>query len=60
MAADWGIDRMTCPRCGVIHDVKWYRMTVREPQMVRCNECLAVMFQGRVVQDFVSITTVSV
>lgn len=52
MAFENRVERMNCPRCGTVHDVPWDRMPVREPQMVRCNECLAVMFSGRSTKDY--------
>jgi predicted Zn finger-like uncharacterized protein len=52
MGFETKVDRLTCPRCGTVHDVPWDRLPMREPQMVRCNACLAVMFSGRSTRDY--------
>jgi len=52
MAFERKVDRLTCPRCGTLHDVPWDRLPVREPQMVQCNKCLAVMSSGKSIRDY--------
>ena len=52
MAFQEGTEEITCPHCGTVHSVSWFRMPVRERHRLTCQTCGKVMKEGKGVLEY--------
>jgi uncharacterized C2H2 Zn-finger protein len=58
MALQEGSEVLVCQRCGAHHKARWYRLPVRDEQLVRCPDCNNPLVQGKGVKEHFESTLV--
>jgi hypothetical protein len=55
MAFQEGVQTLICQHCGARHRASWYRLPVREEQLVRCKACQNPLLQGKGIRDYFAV-----